>query len=346
MRTTIKDIASRTGLSITTVSLVLNGKGEKISASTRELVLSAAREMHYRPNQLAVSLVKRHTKTLGVVLPDITNSFFSFLIKAVEDEAAQHGYHLILCHSSDKKERDIENIHMLLDKAVDGIILLSSIGSTTQDIENACMIATENGVPVVLIDRVAQIAGICSVSLDNRAGGYMGMRHLLDHGHRRIGILTGPKASPITQERLKGAEKALLEEGLSLANCQVYEGDYHFDSGILAADYFLHTGVSAVFSFNDSMALSLISRALEFSVRIPQELSVMGFDDIAYSRLLNVPLTTIRQPVHEMGVCAAQMLIDQSEQDSQVQHRTFKPSLVVRASTAPYTGAAVKKQEQ
>ncbi len=336
MRTTLKDIAAKTGLSITTVSLVLNDKADKLSPDTRKRVLAAAREMHYRPNQLAISLVTLHTKTLGIVLPDITNSFFSYLVKAVEDEAARHGYHVILCHSSDKQERDIAGINMLIDKLVDGIILFSAIDSTPKHLEECCTLAKQNGVPVILLDRTTTVPGVGTVSLDNYTGGYMGMRHLLDLGHRRIGLITGPPNIFVTQGRIKGVEKALAEEGLSLHDCLIYEGDYHFDAGVRAADYFLAADITAVFSFNDIMALSFVNKVRELGVQIPRELSVVGFDDIEFARLLHVPLTTVRQPVSDMGACAAQMLIAQAQKNTQKDEdaRVFMPSLVVRRSTA------------
>ncbi|MFA9381811.1 MAG: LacI family DNA-binding transcriptional regulator, partial [Acetanaerobacterium sp.] len=274
MRTTIKDIANKTNLSTTTVSLVLNGKGDKISGATRELVINTARELHYRPNQLAIGLVKRHTCTLGLVLPNITSWFFSHLVRAIEDEAAKQDYQIILCHSADRCERDISSVNMLMDKGVDGIIFLAAIESTAQHIKGVCQIAEQAGVPIVLIDRTTDVSGVSTVTLDNHLGGYMAVRHLLDEGHRRIGVITGPVNAILTQARMGGVKKALREEGILPESSRCFEGNYQSDSGVLAADYFAGTDVTAVFSFNDMMALSFIRRATDLGFQIPRDLSV------------------------------------------------------------------------
>ncbi len=335
MRTTIKDIAKKTGLSVTTVSLVLNGKPNKIPQRTRELVLSAARELHYRPNQLAVGLVKRQTRIIGVVVPDITNPFFARLVKAIEDKAAQSGFHIILCNSWHQRERDAENIEMLLDKGVDGILYLFSSGISEQEVEKTCMTIRGAGIPVVLIDHPSRFAGASSVSLDNQLGGYIAVRHLLDEGHRQIGFITGPKHSLLSTARLKGAKKALREEELPFHESMCFEGDYQFDSGALAADYFLQKNVTAVFSFNDMMALSFIRRTTEAGRKIPADLSIIGFDDEVFCQYMAIPLTTVRQPVQEMGEAAARAMIELLSRETECIQRVFLPNLVVRASTAP-----------
>lgn len=336
MRTTIKDIAHETGLSVTTVSLVLNGKGDRISEATRSKVLLTAARLHYRPNQLAVSLVKRHTKTLGMVLPDITNGFFSYLVRAVEEEASRQGYHMILCHSGDQRERDSECINMLLDKQVDGILYISAVNSTAQDMEEALHPAAANGVPVVLIDRVSSIPGVSTVSLDNEQGAYLAINHLTALGHRRIGLLTASLLSAVTQARLSGARAALAKAGISPEHSPVFEGTHEFESGLPATEFFLNHGVTAVFAFSDVLALSVLHRALELDCRIPDKLSVAGFDDLVLARVAHIPLTTIRQPITEMGVCAARLLIERMRGGSfGDENRVFSPQLIVRESTGP-----------
>lgn len=331
MRTTIKDIANKTNLSITTVSLVLNNKGSKISEKTKQMVLDAAEELRYRPNQLAVGLVKRHTQTIGLVLPDLTNTFFAELFKAVGEGAAQSDYHVVLCSSGNQTSQELNNIDMLIDKGVDGIILATVQESTEQDIEEACRCAELNGVAMVLIDRPSNCGRVGCVSLDNSTGGYMAVKHLINCGHSNIGFVTGPESFPPTQERLEGAKRAMLEAGIAFHEAWCFEGDYQFNGGARGAEYFYDSHVTAVFVFNDMMTFAFIRRMEELGSRIPQDISVVGFDDVQFSELMKV--STVHQPVYEMGVNAARMVIKAVEQPGEYVHKIFVPSLRIRETT-------------
>lgn len=341
MRTTIKDIANKTSLSITTVSLVLNNKGSKISEQTRQRVLTAAEELRYRPNQLAVGLVKRHTQTIGLILPDLTNSFFAELSKAVGEGAAQSGYHVVLCSSDNQTAQVLNNIDMMIDKGVDGIILAAVQESTEQDIEEACRCAEQNGVAMVLIDRPSNYGKGGCVSLDNASGGYMAVKHLIDCGHCNIGFVTGPLSSPHTLDRLEGAKRAMQEAGIDFREAWCFEGDYQFNGGARGAEYFYDSHVTGVFVFNDMMTFSFIRRMEELGSRIPQDISVVGFDDVRFSELMKV--STIHQPVYEMGVNAARMVIKAIEQPDEYIHKIFVPSLKVRETTKIITHEYAEK---
>ncbi len=331
MRTTIKDIANKTNLSITTVSLVLNNKESKISEKTKQLVLQTAKELNYRPNQLAIGLVKRHTQTIGLVLPDITNFFFAELAKAVEDETAKNDYNMILCNSGNQYERDLKNIDMLIDKGVDGIILAAANDCGEQEMEDACRTAERSGVSLVMIDRHFGIKGVGSVSLDNAAGGYLAVKHLIDNGHVNIGFITGPITVPFSRERMLGVRRAMAEAGLPVNEAWCFEGDFQFSGGLRAAEYFYASEVTAVFAFSDVMAISFIRRSQELDVRVPQDVSVIGFDDISLARLMGV--TTVHQPIYEMGASAAQMIVKAVEGQGDTVHKIFIPSLTARATT-------------
>ncbi len=331
MRTTIKDIANKTNLSITTVSLVLNNKESKISERTKQLVLQTAKELNYRPNQLAIGLVKRHTQTIGLILPDITNLFFAELAKAVGDEAARNDYNMILCNSGNLYERDLKNIDMLIDKGVDGIILAAANDCGEQEMEDACRTAERSGVSLVMIDRPFGIKGVGSVSLDNAAGGYLAVKHLIDSGHVNIGFITGPITVSFAQERMLGAKRAMAEAGLAVNEAWCFEGDFQFSGGARAAEYFYGSKVTAVFAFSDVMAISFIRRSQELDVKVPQDISVVGFDDLSLAQLMGV--TTVHQPIYEMGASAAQMVVKAVEGQGETVHKIFIPSLTARATT-------------
>lgn len=337
MRTTIKDIASYTGFSVTTISLVLNNKAKKIPKSTKDTIFEAVEKLNYHPNQLAVSLVKKRTETIGLIISDVSNVFFSNLAKGVEDECRKKGWNLVLCNTNDKHERDLSYIQVLADKGVDGILFCMSLDSDKKKALESIKLIEKLKLPFVMVDRFLEEADCCSVFVNHKQGGYIAARHLLELGHKRIGCVAGPMRLEDSRDRLSGYENALNEFGIPLRNELIFEGYYNQESGAEAVDYLLDQNVSAIFSFNDMSAYGVYNRLRKKGLSVPGDISLIGYDDIFFSEILDVPLTTVRQPVYEMGVEAVKQLVEEVENDSN-SHKciTFQPNLIIRESTGKY----------
>ena len=186
MRATIKDIAAATGFSVTTISLVLNGKGYKISDETKNQILAKARELNYRPNQLAVSLVKRQSKTIGFIVPDISNVYFANMARAIDEACRENGWSVILCNTNDNYDRDREYIDLLADKGADGIVFIMAKDNTREMAAEEIDYLESIHIPYVVVDRIPELRNCPAVGTDHEIGGYLAARHLLSLGHRRI----------------------------------------------------------------------------------------------------------------------------------------------------------------
>lgn len=332
-RTTIRDIAARTGMSITTVSLVLNKRPSKISEETKRKVIEAARELNYSPNQLAVGLITKRTQTLGLIVSDISNIFFSILAKGVEQSCQKEGWSVVLCNSWDLHERDMKLISVLAGRGVDGIIYCMSSDSDEEKAKESYGLLKKYNVPYIEID--SDYAGDArhNVFFDNERGGYLAARHLIENGHRRIACITGPNGPSYVSGRIQGYRKALAEAGIAYDPDILVEGDYSMESGIRAIDALEGKDFTALFAFNDMMAFGAFKAFRERGIQIPGDLSLVGYDDVPLCELLEVPLTTIKQPIYEMGITAARNMIryieTENDEDTNV---CFFPTLMERKS--------------
>lgn len=334
MRTTIKDIASYTGFSVTTISLVLNNKAKKIPKSTKDTILEAVEKLNYHPNQLAVGLVKKRTETIGLIISDVSNVFFSNLAKGVEDECRKKGWNLVLCNTNDKHERDLSYIQVLADKGVDGILFCMSLDSDKKKAMESIRLIEKLKLPFVMVDRFLEEADCCSVFVNHKQGGYVAAKHLLELGHERIGCVTGPVRLEDSRDRLVGYESALKEYQIPFDEKLIFEGNYNQESGAEAVDCLLEQKVTAIFAFNDMSAYGVYNRLRKKGLSVPGDISLIGYDDIFFSGILDVPLTTIRQPVYDMGVEAVKQLVQEVERESNSSKCiTFQPTLIVREST-------------
>lgn len=338
VRVTLKDIARHTGLSVATVSLVLNNKVHRLSTETKEKVLKAAKELRYRPNQLAVGLVTRRTRTIGLVIPDVTNMFFAVIAKGAQICCQKRGYHMILCNTNDSPDKDLEAVEVLMDRGVDGVLMtISSAGSKARE----CLETLERmEKPLVLIDRVLPETGASAVLSDNELGGYIATRHLLELGHRRIGCISAPMALTSSKMRVFGYIRALQEYAVAFDPALMEEAPFQLVSDFALVRRLLDAGATAIFAYNDLMAYGVYKLAVEAGLRIPQDFSLVGYDNLFFSELLEVPLTTVSQPVLEMGEAAANLLVDRIEgaDDTGGGSVCFKPELVVRRSAGPPGG--------
>ncbi|QFF98046.1 LacI family transcriptional regulator [Psychrobacillus glaciei] len=326
---TIKDIAREAGVSITTVSRVLNNKAEGMSKKTRKTVLQVMGELNYQPNKFARGLVTKRSNMLGLIVPNISNPFFPELCRGAEDEANERNYSLIICNSDDQSQKEENYLRLLQEQQVDGILLSSKnrLSQTSKD-------QLESGkIPYVLFDRGEEASNHSGVFLDNEKGGYMAGKHLVDLGHTKIACMTGPLEILNAQQRLAGFQRAFTEASIELPKSSILVGDFQMEVAYLIAKKFLQDNcVTAIFASNDLMACGIYRAAHELGIQIPEQLSIVGFDDIPLVTALIPKLTTVRQGTYEMGRKAIELLLNELENNSS-EGVVFDPTLIVREST-------------
>lgn len=328
----IKQIAEMAGVSTTTVSHVLN-ETRFVSEDRRERVLEAMRRLNYRPNRLASGLRRRKSNTMGVVLPDITNPYFAEIARGVEDACFERGYSAIICNSDASLRTEANYLDMLAEKQMDGIVLVN-VGDRGQKLSPALA----RGIPLVMMDREVSALRADSIQVDNLAGGRMAAEHLFALGHRNVVCIGGaPEVYP-SWDRVDGFTGFMREAGHPVPKRQILAGDFHADSGYSLTLEAMRAKKrpTAVFAANDLMAYGAIRALAETGLRIPGDVSVIGFDDIKLSGLFNPPLTTIRQPRLKMGGVAVRLLLERAEKPDLEPRRVMLPlDLVVRQSSGP-----------
>jgi DNA-binding LacI/PurR family transcriptional regulator len=331
----IKDIAKKAGVSHSTVSRAL-GDSPLVSSETRARIQRLAREMGYSPDAQARSLVMGRTQTVGVVVTAITDPFIAEIVQAIESTAYDRGYSVILASSRSKSEREIAAVEMLQSKRVDGVIVTSSrVGALYQEHLDRL------GVPVVLINSHREEMGsyTFSISVDNRHGGCLATRHLLELGHRRIAYVTGAADHSDDRERLAGYRQALTEAGIVPDRVLIVAGTGLAAGGERALPQMLalEQPPTAVFCYNDMTAIGLLRAACRAGLSIPGDLSVVGFDDIPFASFVRPALTTIAQPMPDMGRQAMEMVLalmkDQDHDGGAVSNAVVQGQLIVRESS-------------
>jgi len=329
-RPTIYDVARLAGVSTATVSRALNGTGQ-IAASTRATIEAAVEQLGYRPNTIARSLVTKTTQTIALLLPDITNPFYAALVNGIQQTALSHGHTMLLCTTASDAEREEHYLRVLRAKQVDGA-LVDGLVLPPDRIARF----VEDGFPIVCLDRDIDSRSIPLVQVDNRLGGRIATEHLIDLGHTRIGHVTGAGELGISDERLAGYRDALTGAGLPVDFQLVEEGRFTDDGGHDAARRLLERepGVTAIFAANDLSALGVLNAVAEAGRRVPDDVSVVGFDDLHLSAYTAPPLTTIRQPAVEIATLATEILIGLTKgREVEEMRHLLEPELVVRAST-------------
>jgi LacI family transcriptional regulator len=327
---TIREVAQSAGVSYATVSHVINNT-RLVSQETRERVLAAMDALNYRPNALARSLRQGKTNTLGLVLPDSANPFFAEISRSIEDEAFKKGYSVFLCNTELDIQRELFYVDVLSKKQVDGIIFIAA-GDQADSLD----FLRSRNMPVVLIDRDLPNVEVDAVLSDNQLGGFLATRHLLDLGHTRIACIAGPSSITPSAERIIGYRRALEEAGLSYDESLILRGDYHAQSGMEITHSILKMDPrpTAIFALNDLMALGALRAAAEAGCSVPQDLAVVGYDDLEIAHFTNPPLTTIAQPKKEIGAQAVHLLVDRMSQRNRPPTRlVLAPELIIRRST-------------
>ncbi|WP_409421652.1 substrate-binding domain-containing protein [Pseudaeromonas sp. ZJS20] len=329
---TIKDVAARAGVSISTVSHVLNHTRRVSEEATRN-VLEAVSALNYAPNSVARSLKVNRTRTLGLLVTASTNPFFAEVVKGVEDYAFNQGYSLILCNTENQFERQRHYLRMLMEKRVDGLLVMCT------DLDEAIqeLMRSYQHVPQVVMDWGGS-SDFANVINDNaRNGAYLAARYLLQMGHRHIACISGQLHKATTQLRLDGVRDALAELDLRLTDDLIFEGDYESQSGFDAMQQILALPQrpTAVFAFDDPMAMGALCAAHQAGIQVPEEISIMGYDDTELARFTCPPLTTINHPKAELGKTAVELLMARiRNKELATESLTVKPELVVRQSVA------------
>lgn len=327
---TIYDIAKHVGVSAGTVSRALS-RPDKVLPATRTRIEQAAAALGYVPNTVARTLKTQRSGKLLVTVPDIANPFFAQILQGAEDAAQAVGYAVLLGDTQHLPEREERYAQMLRRNEADGLIVLGHrLPPTAREIVQQRGAAA----PVVNGCEFDPSLGIPSVHIDNAAAARAVMEHLYGLGHERIAIVGGPPDNPLHQQRLEGARAAGRARG-RLRGLNVVPGDFSVESGHVAALELLDLQAppSAIFCFSDQMALGVLAACRERGIRVPDDLSVVGFDDLASSRYLSPPLTTIRQPMREIGVRAVNLLLAIIEGVDVPLQQTLDFSLMVRGST-------------
>jgi LacI family transcriptional regulator len=333
------DVARHAGTSTAVVSYVVNGGPRAVAPSTRARVLAAIDALGYRPNRIAQALSARRSGVLGLILPDSSNPFFAGLAREVERATAQRGYMLLLANAGQDPALELRHVEAFLERKVDGIFLISAnnAGSSAQ-------VLVDSGVPHMLLDRLSRDQRALVVRVDNEMGGAIATRHLIGFGHRRIGHLAGPGLLTGARERAEGYRRAMREAGLA----PLPELMCAFDlAHAFATGRALLSGPdrpTALFVSSDVQALGVLRAAADLGVDVPGGLSVVGFDGIPESAYSIPRLTTVAQPVEEMAVFAAELLIDGIERGATKfasgRVHTIPPVLIERESCAPPRTAA------
>jgi LacI family transcriptional regulator len=326
----IKEVARRAGVSPGTVSNVLN-RPERVAAATRARVEQAIRELGFVRNGSAATLRAGQSRAVGLVVLDVGNPFFVEVARGVEDVVSDRDHAVILCNSGESPEKESRNLRVLAEQRVRGV-LITPAGEDTSPLERL----RERGIAVVLVDHSAS-GDLCSVAVDDVAGGDLAVSHLISRSARRIAFVTGPPAIRQCADRRKGARRALRTAGLpvrSLEDVVVPEMNAH--GGRLAAEKLLSGELpEAVFCANDLLALGVLRALLQAGVRVPDDVALIGYDDIEFTSAAAVPLSSVRQPTYQLGKIATELLLDECDDPGGHAHQQimFQPELVVRESS-------------
>ncbi|GHZ62523.1 Ribose operon repressor [Vibrio cholerae] len=327
---TMKDIARLAGVSTSTVSHVIN-KSRFVSDEIAERVNNAAQQLNYAPSALARSLKMNRTKTIGMLVTTSTNPFFGEVVKGVERSCYHQGYNLILCNTEGDNQRMKASINTLLQKRVDGLLLMCS----TLEGERLDVFDRYPDIPIVVMDWGPILFASDKIQDNSLQGGYMAAKHLIECGHKEIGCITGPLIRHQAQMRYEGYKRALAETGIAINPDWIVESDFECEGGYQAFEKLYQRGKlpSALFVSNDMMAMGVIQAASQRGLRVPDDLSLIGYDDVHIAKFMTPALTTIHQPKYRLGKAAVDTLLYRLENpDTTAQVVQLEPTLVVRNS--------------
>lgn len=333
-KNTMKDVARLAGVSTSTVSAVINS-AVPVSPKRRQRVLDAMTALDYHPDAIARGLKTGRSFVIGVVVPDITNAFYPEVVRGIEDTARKAGYSVLLCDSSEDPRNEESHLNMLFSRRVDGVLLACSAGST------AYATAALRRFPVVFVDRIPPMSMECTVSSDNLQAGYVATRHLIDLGHERIALIAGNLALSPHHDRLEGFRKAMQEFHLPIRDEYMIRGDVQMEDGLSACSrlFNLPEPPTAIMAGNNKLLLGVLQELEARGIRVPEQVSLLGFDDYLWNRYFNPSLTAVWQSTYEMGRCSFELLLNAMngvpDADPWKKQIRLPTELRIRNSTAP-----------
>lgn len=331
MGITIKDIAKEAKVSIASVSRVINNKSEGVSEETRERILAIIEKYNYIPSSLARGLVTKKTNIIGLVLPDINNPFFPGIARGVEDAANKYGYNIILCNTDDDQEKEKTYIQILKEKCVDGIIYTSALKATNQNVE----LLKEYNIPFVSMDRAIDLDNIPSIYTNGEEGMYKMIEYIIQNGHNEIAYIAGTKGAPSNHSRLRGYKRALESHRIPLNPKLIKYGDYKLEGGKLCMEELLdsNTNITAVACENDIMAIGALETLNSRKIKVPEQISITGYDNIFFTDITWPKITTVAQPIYEMGLKAVELLVKIINNEKTPNKKIIlEPKLIIRDS--------------
>lgn len=331
---TLKEVAKLADVSITTVSRVIN-ESDKVNSTTRERVLKAMKSLGYQPNRVAQRLRGTHgrSKLLGLIIPDIQNQFYSNIVRGIEDVTYGNDYAVILCNSDENPDKEKFYLDVLKSESVDGVIL-PPIHQNGKVIEE--FIAS--GIPIICVDRKLSRESVDTVVIDNHKGAHLAVSHLIEMGHRNIAIILSSSQLSSFQERQEGYEKALEDHGIALDTTLIKKGDQRSSENAkeLTLELLEQTPrPTAIFVTNNLMTLGALEAINECQLNIPEDISIIGFDDMPWAGSINPPLTVVKQPAYEMGRRAGELFFQRiSDPQRDAVRIVMDPKLIVRKSSS------------
>lgn len=330
MRPTIYDVARRAGVSLATVSRVVN-RGPYVREETRRRVMEAITELGYEPSLVASALMKKSLATIGLILPDITNPFFAEIARGVEDEGSRLGYSVFICNSDEQGDKEASYIRLLRRKSCDGVIMAAA---ALDDPHFAHWV--QSGYPIVMVARQVDGVVVDTVVVDDFKGGYLATQYLLELGHRRIAFLGEGRRVASSRERQRGYSAALTDFGVEPEPQLVLSAPARHEPSTVGRFLQSTGGVTAVFAANDVLAISVLKAARQVGRVVPDELAVVGFDRTILASMSDPELTSVAQPMTEMGRLAMELLVRRiNDPAASPVLRTVQPQLVIGGSTAP-----------
>jgi LacI family transcriptional regulator len=345
---TLEDVARQAGISVATAGRALGNYG-KVSTQMRNLALRAARDLNYHPNALARGMKSRSTSTVGLIVGNICNPFFSTIVRAVEGTLIKRGYNLIVCDSDEDVRKETSHIQVLFQRRVDGIIV-SPTASQDGTRSKAGRIISERGIPLILIDRVLSGVRAPTIASDNIEGALGASKYLTKLGHKRIGVIVGRRALGSMTARVEGCRRAIASAGIRFDEHLVIDGiDVGVQGGYYAAQQLLalNPPPTAIIAMNNLLVLGALNAVRDKGLKIPRDISMIGWDDFDAASHLRVPLTVVDQPAAAMGTMAAEHLLRlmSGETADQPLEILLRCSLIIRESCAAL-GAAKSRLHQ
>lgn len=324
---TLEDVARRAGVSPSTVSRILNGTA-RVRESKRRAVERAIADLQYHPNVIARGLARGHTMSVGVITQDIASPFYNETLKGIEDSLAKAGYSPLFVSGHWNAAKEVERMALLVARRVEGVIVLNSV------LDDEALLKYSHHLPLVITGHNLQGPHVLSIQLNNEQAGFEATWHLIELGHTRIAHIAGPEGNIDAQQRLAGYRRALIQAGLPVDERLIAFGEFHEASGLMALNQLLETRLSftALFIANDQMAYGARLALYSKSIRVPEDVSLIGFDDLPGSLYSTPPLTTVRQPAYDIGIAAGEAMLCMI-QGQPVSLPELPLQLIVREST-------------